>query len=283
MTTSEEIKLPERGPICIPSENVYDSSSLSDFMRCPFYYYNRYELKRFPSYGLGVELEFGSAIHEALAHWLTHDHDIDGAVKIFLSYPGILSIEDGKRNPEQGEALLRQYHTRWGGDTMLEILKDDVGDLFIERPFIIPVPFGEAFFAGRIDAGVRMGNEIYALDHKTTSGKHFLLPNLRPYLQFDGYSYAMREEFGSCAGLIVDFLELGKAKYDFGRVPTPRSEWELEQFPVQFLNLVAHIQLCRESSQWPKYTTHCYEYFRRCPYENLCMHNTDMGLVVQES
>jgi hypothetical protein len=214
---------------------------------------------------------------------LLHPGDVEGACAAFRNYPEVARLEDAKRNLDNGECILREYWNRWGSEIDIQLVSDEDGP-FVERAFMLDINDGErsAIFAGRIDAIVTLGKDIYVMYHKTTTGMHYITNNMRPNLQFDGYTFAGEKTFGHCAGLIVDAIELGRNGNKFQRIPTPRSQWEIEQFSVQFLNVAEHILLCQATGRWPRYTTHCWEYFKRCPYENLCIHDSDVGLEVRD-
>lgn len=283
------VKLPERGPICIPDSGTYDASGLAAFERCPFFFYNRYILKRVPIGESAAALVFGSAIHEGIAWLLLHEWDLEGAISKFLNYPDVMTASDEKRGPEKGEAALKSYRDRWAGSLEYAVLESQ-GEKVVEQAFVLPIslesqdePDFGGVFAGRLDTVVKWHGGVYVMDHKTTSSMWYATRGMRPNLQFDGYAWACREQFGQCDGVIGDFIDLGKKdRIEFNRVPSPRSAFEMDSFEIQFLNHLKLLELCIAEEVWPTFRTHCFDYNRECEYANLCMHNVDVGLEIRE-
>lgn len=282
----KQFTVPERGPICFPELEVYDSSALAAFERCPFAYHMRYNRRLVSDMATAVPLVWGAAIHEALAFLLTHEWDVTGALTAYRAYPGIGDATDKHRTPEKGEALVAAYKDKWAGNADYKVLEHE-GTLFVEQPFILPTMAGEAgtsveqcvSLAGRLDCAVEHGGIEYVLDHKTTSSMYYATNDLRPNLQFDIYSWALRTLRGKCGGMIVDLIDIGKkGGFEFVRITTPRGEWEMDQVPIQAVNHARHIRLCKNLEVWPTYRTHCNKYNRQCDYAKVCMFNVEAGL-----
>lgn len=277
----KQFTVPERGPICFPGLEVYDASALRAFSRCPFAYHMRYNKRLESELAAAAPLVFGGAVHAALAVLFSHEWDLELALKAYRDYPEIATAADKHRTPEKGEALIAAYRDRWAQSSDFKIIVND--GLMIETAFILPVTLDPnepaVTVAGRIDCGISYCEVEYVMDHKTTSSMYYASNGLRPDLQFDIYSWAFRTLQGHCGGVIVDLMDIGKkGGFEFARIISPRSMWEMDQVPIQVLAYARHIRLCKALEIWPTFRTHCFMYGRQCDYVNCCIHNVEIGL-----
>lgn len=275
------MNLPERGPICYPELRVYDPSSLGTFECCPFSYHLRYNRKLISEFATAVPLTWGGAVHEGIAALLSQEWSLESALAAYRAYPGIAIATDKHRTPEKGEALLEAYRERWGKEDSYKVL-DLNGKKAVEEAYILPL--GDGFsLAGRLDAITSYQNQVWVMDHKTTSSMYYLQNSLRPHLQFDLYSWAAKQLFGTCGGVIVDAIDIGKkGGFEFARIPTPRSEYEIEEARLCAIDHAKLVDFCTAEGRWPKFRTNCFKWNRQCDYANVCMHGVEAGLKVVE-
>lgn len=258
--------------MAMPLAGVYDPSALSTFQRCPRLYDIEYE-RRLEMLDPQAALIFGNMIHVGLAELYTSG-DVEKAKKLVREYPGAEYARDAKRTPELAEALMHEYLDRWKLDET-EVALDADGEKAIEIAFNLPL--GDYTCAGRMDMVIRLGGQLWVLDHKTTSGIFFLESSHRPNLQFTTYTWACKQMFGECAGVIIDVIELPKGAFNkdkhFSRFPSPRSEDELKEFESDFVAQVETIERYRENGYFPKSESDCWKYYKNCIAWDACVHD----------
>ena len=247
--------------------NIYDSTFLKSMQLC--------ERKTYYRWIQGIEpdspktaLVFGAAMHEALAVW--HDPkpcelEQRKAIAIKAMLDEMKDIEpDELRTKEKALSVFTAYVAKYPTE-QFEVLK-------VEIPFSLEMSTG--MFAGRIDATVRWMKRIYVLDHKTTRalGKTFF-SSFRPDVQFDGYTYAVRELYGDCAGALINALQVAKTKDNQERYISDRVERDFERFIDTFERKTKRTQylLNKPMSEWEMNTTSC-SHWGECEYRDICLY-----------
>lgn len=275
----------------------HDNTKVSDYRRCPRFFYFRHEL------GWVVDtprlaLAFGGAWHKAMDILWTNINDEYASNLAYdafllawigeykLSHPddmGPAEIEQcGMRHPFTAHEMLINYvavRRTWISECEV---------LAIERPFIVSLS-DDIFYAGRIDKIVKRRGKIHGIEHKTTSAykkdgpfrKQFL-ESFSPDSQIDGYLFAGHELYGQdFQGIYVDGALVHKTIHDgFCMIPVQRHPKQLEAWKWEtqeqvglirhnkgFQNLATDIGFM---AAWPKNTNSCWDFNAACSYLNLC-------------
>lgn len=199
---------------------LYDNTRISDFRRCPRFYFFRHVMHWKLSSVSELALIFGGGWHAGMDElWrgvAAAEPEIDvlnSAYDAFVSYwvehgmdhPSEIDLERGKelspRTPMIAREMLGAYYTkRVSAIRELQILE-------VERPFAVPLsPTDETlFYVGRIDKVVSPSRgAIRGIEHKTTTSMRLggqrrddhrisgaFLDSFSPNSQVDGYCYAL--------------------------------------------------------------------------------------------
>ena len=247
------------GPVFDINRRMYDASSMKAYMRCPTYFMNSY-LRSLEPKEESAALDYGTRMHSSLAVLYRSGGDVSLALK---EWEGFTLVTD-KRSRERGELTTREYAKRYPPESWPKIVA-------IEQDFALEMPNG-AMFSGRMDQVVEEQGEIWVRDHKTTSYLSGVwLESFSPDIQMDGYSWACREIFGRCSGVIIDGILVSKTKNDFARIRSPRSPTMLDEFPSQFATVIARMERDILTKSWMKSTGNCYSFYNRaCDFVPLC-------------
>jgi len=253
---------------CDIERRVYDSTCLMTFMHCPRKFYFRV-LRGLEPKEESPAIRFGKAIHEALHCWYA-ERDEAKAVASLTSLPSSLTA-GGRLSKEQAETIVREYIARYRDEPLIPIA--------LEHSFELEMGCGKKL-AGRMDAVVRWGQQIYVLEHKTSSSIGlFLFNNLRPHTQFDGYCLACRALFGRCDGVIVNAISTAASPRErFLRHLSARTEEELKAYRQSFKWWTDLIEKCKEEGVWPTNSSRCGLY-GRCIYWELCVYGENQKLI----
>lgn len=112
-------------------------SAISDWQRCPRYYYFRWVLQRAAVAAAGRSLAFGRAFHEAQAAWWAGEGDgavrLIEAIKVWYEHADELTPEDRVL----GEVLLIGYAAYWA-DAALRYQTIPIAERKVETPVLGP-------------------------------------------------------------------------------------------------------------------------------------------------
>jgi len=190
-------------------KSILTYSALNTFRNCPRKYRLRYiENQRRPEQP--ESLAFGSAIHEALEQWYRLPADGLRLLAILnlidSKYPGRSADPQQKAVWQLARAIVMGYAARYAQEEFevlevekafeAEIRNPDTGRL--SQTFTI---------AGKVDGIVRVGQELYLLEHKTAStltGDY--LDRLWTDTQIALYSFYLRELGYPVVGVIYNIL-----------------------------------------------------------------------------
>lgn len=145
---------------------------------------------------------------------------------------------------------------------------DDVG-LYVKRLNI--------FWTGRIDMLAQVGQNLWVLDHKTTSiGGPSYFAQFHLSSQFHGYAYIASKLLGRpITGAIANVIfarqptRTGK-DIEFHRLPYGYSEASCLEWKADMLRHISTFIDCLKTGQWPKRTISCTGKYGACPYMTVC-------------
>ena len=288
----------------LSSTETYDNTVLSNFKRCPRYYYYRDILNLVPE-ALSTPLVFGSAWGKALdAVWtsvgasprLSLSDVYDNGVAAFnaewskaglpLDLDKMLERELSPRTPQTAAAMLAAYL-----DERRNLLESAETELIgIEQSFIIPLDTKEGiYYCGLLDKLLRHHGKILCIDHKSTAQykkegyfKSIFMDSFSPNSQVDGYLYALHYLFPEEDPAVwIDAALVHKAETGFTIVPIEKQLAHLQAWRWEALYWIRAVQqeklklrFVEPSSPFmdafPRNTNNCFAYMTACPYMDIC-------------
>lgn len=287
---------------------LYDNTRLSDYKRCPRYFFFRHVMDWVSTGERKVALVFGSSWHAAMDRlWETtalrspRDVVVDSAFGAFIKTwikegmppPSEIDLSMSEilmpRTPARAAEMLEYYYDkRWAFIQSMEILD-------IERPFAVPLSPTDAtlFYVGRIDKVLQPDSRsIRGIEHKTTtamrlSGREQRISGMfkssfSPNSQVDGYLYALDLLYpGKRTDVYVDAALVHKLGEDTAFIPEERKEpmldmwlWETHDWIDKIETDKARLTECRPSdpimAAFGKRTDACHDFNTACVFLDLC-------------
>ena len=287
---------------------IYDNSMLSDFKRCPRFFYYRHELGWAPD-RKAAALVFGTAWHAAMETvWgyftaaqkgqklnkvqiATDAHGTFCAVWAQEGMPPAsewsydLEEEFKPRTPGRALEMLLAYV-----DTRMKVLHE-MEVVSMERPFAVPLdPTDDSlFYVGKIDKIVKRHSKLVGIEHKTSSQysktgvfRSAFVDSFSPNAQVDGYLYALHLMFpGKVGGVWVDASLVHREVEGFLFIPVERRldqleswlwevRWWINQVEGQRSALAEVAEHDKVMRSFPKNTNSCNDFNTPCQYIELC-------------
>ena len=266
----------------------WGGSRITTSQTCKQKYYLSYEAPH-PDGGTGlipiedkVAPAKGTLIHVALQHYYEGLRVAPDAAKgplIIQSIKAALDAIDSFEIPTELLPLMKdeiisaldQYFTKYSGSTV-----DDLVPIEVEKPFNLQV--GNLVHTGIIDLFAEWHDELFVVDHKTTSLR---LDQFFKKFRFDislmGYAKAKSDELGRPVGVLINGIRFKKDKamtVELEREPILYSPGELEEiFPKTILAERTAIDVCKDSSFWPKSGAQCVQVWGDCEMRRMCIYN----------
>jgi hypothetical protein len=245
------------------TDRLYDNTRLSDYDRCPRYYYYRHHKGWSIDAPPGKALAFGASWHEGMdVIWQSLLKD--DATKEY-------SVEDRsveKVALDAQAAFQRMWTDEWGFDpapdpddkrdfrhamTAAEMyyeyidkrsdlfMRSDIFLIEVEKTFVVPLDPTDAslFYVGRMDKVFRLGDQVLIGEHKTTSAydakrkfRPGFIESFSPNSQVDGYIYAGNILWpGDFTGVWVDASLVHKTVHDGHQfIPIQRTREQIESW-----------------------------------------------------
>jgi hypothetical protein len=286
------------------SVRLYDNTMLSDFKRCPRYFYYRHELGWKPK-GAEPALAFGSAWHAAMeVVWegfrlrnLSPKDMAGEAHNAFINY----WVNEGMPHPSEIDYQLEQELSPRTPGRAFEMLLayieqrsrviKEMEIVSIEKPFAVPLDPNDEnlYYIGLIDKIVKRHGKILGIEHKTSSAykkdgpfRGGFVDSFSPNAQVDGYLYALHLLFpGKVGGIWVDATLVHKQEEGFLFIPVERRLEHLDSWLWEVRWWISQVEgeRLREALVSPENTTmkafakntnSCFDFQRSCPYLELC-------------
>jgi hypothetical protein len=284
-----------------------DNTKRETFVSCPRKYYLRFILGLYPDKG-STALRYGVVWHDVMSTFYSHIKEngwikdggaIEAAIlagkKCWDEYTGEKEFYPDYKTFENLCNCFLQYIDHFAGDEgFMEVLETE--SLFQIKTHWISDEEEKAFptlqpflFTGKKDLTVRLNNQPWFLEHKTTGWALSLKKrDLHRSAQVMGYTYAGKEEFypEEPAGVLVVFHylnaykskttgEYGKLKVEFERVPQIFTNEDLANWRLSFLDVAERIQQATIRNIWPMGHDSCYRY-GRCEFCDICERNVSL-------
>ena len=273
---------------------TFDNYALDCYRNCPMYYYCRIVKKVVKVGDSKPAADFGKLIHSALEHHykngMTEQSAVE-AIELFTilyqtKIPASQEMSE-KRSLGKGLEILSNYFLRYKHEPF-SVIEPEVGGA---------CELGEYLYTVRLDLVVDWHDPkgIYGFDHKTTSSLPYLIA--KPNNQITGYDYYLKQVYTNVLGYMVNGIGIyttdeemdksapkvlspksGKMIYakkkreTFLRLPTSRSQVELDQWKRETLHLIHQIEVAMEKGVWIKHAPqYCTAYRGKCQYLDLCL------------
>lgn len=284
---------------------LYDNTRLSDFKRCPRYFYYRHE-QGWLKDTTELSLIFGSSWHRAMDQiWplILEGEDKEEIIAAgniaFLNewisngLPAELDYEAEKewspRTPGIAFEMIVGYTTQ-----RYRQIREDFELLHIEKPFAVPLDPNDPtlFYIGKMDKVVRRRGRPGTIEHKTTTAysksskfRSTFVDSFSPNSQVDGYAYALHMLFPGekVGGVWVDAALVHKTENDaFMFIPVERQIQQLDGWLWETRSWIDQIEGNRimaaefvepgdpYMAAFPKNTNSCFDFNRSCQYLDLC-------------
>jgi hypothetical protein len=190
-------------------KEVFTFSALNTFRNCPRKYKHRY-LDNLQPREQAETLAFGSVIHEALEQWYRAVNEANRLQSVLdfidSQYPLRESDHQQKATWHLARAMLTAYAQRYAQEDfeIVAVEQDFTGD--IRNP--ITGRSSQSFvMAGKADGIVRLGDELYLLEHKTASSIDAnYLDKLWTDTQIALYCFYLRQKDYPIVGVIYNVL-----------------------------------------------------------------------------
>lgn len=290
-----------------------DTTQLTTWQSCPQKYFLQFVcgLKKIEE-GIGdIDLRFGSCVHKGLEIFYKGkgitDAQIEEVWKDFQDVPE--SYEEKSKTRANGIKLIKDYATLYANrDNSWEVLG-------VEKK--IKIPIGGDEYAVKCDLIIRCNGNTYAVEHKTTSSiRQGFFSKFSPNTQISAQTTAVAQEYGECAGVIVNVLESGwvtkpvlivpedsdslnysirEVKYckyygkdmaycsgfhsNFQREIVNRTKEQIEDFKQNATIEVAKLKTDTQMGLFGKHEGHCHQYKAGCQYKELCISCGDESIM----
>jgi hypothetical protein len=274
------------------SEHRYSYSQISTYAACPLKYKLTYIDQLVPAQEGGRhDLDFGSAMHEALAI-IYSDGSVKQAQQAFAEsypeerYPTELPYWSPGKSFAGGLSAIEQYVEHWRvEDKYWQVLS-------VER--MTAADDGEERRLVKLDLVVRDRRDgmVYGADHKIT-GKYLdskFWSAFDPHSQIRQYVDRIQKRYGECGGFYVNALSLRHREKAYTPrkgpdkgVQLPAGDWcefkrmcfnpnreVVEAERDNFSSWVRKIELDRETDSWGYNTDHCVRGPVVCEYHQMC-------------
>lgn len=288
---------------------LFDNTRISDFRRCPRYYFFRHIKHWKPGGPPSNPLAFGGAWHDAMDTLWTAIHAdmsqsdcIDAALEAWtkswvgygMPHPRDMGPDTMKAfNPRTPivahEMLIAYYQKRHRMIKDMEIIE-------IERPFAVPLDTedDELFYVGRIDKVVApTKSSVRGIEHKTTTSsklgsdgeakiRPMFMETFSPNSQVDGYLYTLHLLYpDKDIDVWVDASLVSARGEDFSFIPIQKKHEYLDQWLWTTHHWIDQIErnkeLLSQSSEsdpylaaFPQDTSSCFDFNTQCPFLPLC-------------
>lgn len=264
-----------------------DYTQLSTFITCPQKYYLKFVLglKKIVLDERTIDLRFGQVVHKGL-EYLYQGELSSRVVGVFDEFEDL----EGEKHKTKanGRELLSQYIEHYKEqDTGMEVLGVEIND---------HIMIGDIKYLVKIDGIVRLRDNIYILEHKSTKKMSYNYFNqFSPNMQISGYSLYAQLKYGQCSGCIVNVLQSGwrdrayrgePAGFHskFQREVVNRTKEQLEDFRKNVKlwtdKLDDSLATLKEGADWFGKNEGACSQYRGCSYSELCL--TSQGIELDQ-
>jgi hypothetical protein len=262
----------------LPSR-THDNTMLTAYERCARLYHILYNLNL--TGGSNPALDFGSLVHLGLNIWyssfiipgMTKERAMEIALEAMLK-ADYVEVGDDFRTRERAILTFAEHCEYYGWmEQGPDGWKWDI--LFSETAFDTVdengIPWG-----GKIDLCVRWRDELWLVDHKTTSRKgDDYFTQFVPDTQTAGYvKYGSILNGQRIKGVIINSIVVHKIKkppaQQFERRPFEYPDFYLREFTEQQVDTLAQIARSEQTNVWRPRWRSCTDKYGKCPAFYVC-------------
>lgn len=273
-------------PPLIDGSLLIDNSSLERFTTCPRsaeYYIVRKRESADPK----TALEFGKAIHEALAvrYADPEPNYVDSAMesrqieRLAKSFEGIEIPEGEFRTYDRAVQMLQEYNKRYPMEPF-KVLKTKDGKPAVELSFAVPLGMADNIpivWTGRIDLIVEWDGQVWIGDHKTTSmlGANYF-SEFYNSAQMSGYIWAASKLLGiPVRGVFINALANRRptktgTPIEFARDRIYYLPENVEEWATNTLTICSDFIHNCDRDYFPQHMKWCVNKYGKCPYFDVC-------------
>lgn len=281
---------------------AWDSTSLGALKKCPRYY--QYKLiEGWQSHETGIHLRWGQEFHSALEGYdrsravgIKHDDAVHDTIRALLE-----RLEGWEPQPRtKSEELKSKENLLRSIVWYLEHYNPDPAETFIlkngkpavELSFQFEIDYGrypenEAqlsmtggdpnqlimfLLCGHLDRVVTFGEELFVMDHKTTSTtpSAYYFQQFEPNNQMSLYTIASQIILGApIKGVIIDVVQIAVGFSRFTRGFTYRTNDQLEEWIEDTKHWLRYAERLAKDNFWPMNDTAC-DKFGGCEFRGIC-------------
>lgn len=265
---------------------AWDSTSLGLFKECPRKYYYSV-VQGWTGKVDNVHLKFGQLYHAALE---LYDHrKAEGASHEEAAYAAIRycgeatwangrpwNSDDSNKNRFTLTRTVAWYLHHFAEDPLETVILAN-GKPAVEVSFRMDTGFTfiteeDALLCGHLDRIVKLGDDPYILDRKTTKTTidSSFFEKFNPDNQMTTYTLASTVVLGTMVkGIIIDGAQVAVNFSRFKRGTTTRHPAELEEWLREFKGYLKMAEHYAETNFWPKNDKSCGNY-GGCPFRAIC-------------
>lgn len=252
-------------------------------------------LRKIPAYGV-APLIFGAAVHTGLKHLMLGDsvETVHETSQADATVNNLDTLLDPRRNSNTLRLLLDSYIAHINIMTDERLVPVEInGTRVVEQTFSFPIgtlhfKAGEllleevditVWWSGILDLLSYYRNEIWVVDHKTTSvmGEKFVDDKLRSS-QMLGYTYIGRlfekQLSKPIRGVLINALALRKNDFEFKLFPLPMAQWKIDEWQHETLHAIRSLILdlvdFLSTGEAVPIREHCVTKYGKCKYFDLC-------------
>ena len=251
----------------IETIEVWDNTMLNTYRQCPRKFYWQI-IRGFVPRRKSPALSFGTAWHLFLENFLK---GMDWKEALAIAIENFSSEEqDTKRNLATLTDLAQKYVEQFGHSEYNVLDTEMFG----------AVQLGEIVYGAKIDAVIKDGKHIKAIDHKTSSRMDSRFFDMwRMSTQMRGYFYVLKSLFPEARSLILNVAHIVKNP-TFHRDELLWSKANLTDWFRTCINTHQQIKADETTQIWEQRTESCITKYGACPYLDLCLERKDFKKVV---
>ena len=281
----------------LPNSNIqwaWDSTSLSYFKTCPRLY-QYIMIDGYAPKDESIHLRFGTEYHKALedydrlkASGLDHEDSLFETVREALyrvnGWDPDPDSKAGKvKNRRSLISTIIWYLDQYKDDPAQTFIRND-GTPAVELSFQFDLDWGPGVvtseerghqnytLCGHLDRVVVFNDEVFGLDHKTTSSglTDYYFAQFEPNNQMTLYTLATKVVLNaSVKGIIIDAAQLTTSGTNFGRRFTYRTSDQLEEWLRDLHQWLLAAERYAAEGYWPQNDTACDKY-GGCRFREIC-------------
>lgn len=273
---------------------AWDSTSLGMLKTCPRLY-QYVILEGWTPRVEAIHLRFGIEYHHALQDYdleiaagISHEDAMHDVVRELLLRTCDFTSDHKTKTRDSLVRTVVEYLDHYRDDQAKVHIKQD-GKPAVELSFRFELDYGPSsqrgpenvgnpdyrlpyILCGHLDKVVAYNDELFVMDHKTTSfaPSSFYFAKYQPDNQMSLYTLAAKVVLNApVRGVIIDAAQIKENESVFGRGFTFRTPDQLEEWLVDLRDWLAKAEQYATANYWPQNDTAC-DKFGGCRFRDIC-------------